>query len=124
MMPARKRPCMISADPTFRCTMAAAASATGSSGLVTTTRVVIRSLTVSARRGSSATFAYLVELRVRARRGRAGQFLRQQVPERTGPRGKPRPLHPEHLQRRLVELHVRTFGGDRVGEVIELVDEF
>src|ERR1044071_7114910 len=94
-MPARKRPCMISADPTFSATMAAAAVATGASGLIVTTRGVIRSRTVGARRGSSATFAYLVKLRVELRRGRAGQFLRQQAPQCPGPSGDLRPPHPE-----------------------------
>src|SRR5215472_9787405 len=74
-MPARKRPCMMSADPTLCRTMAAAASDTESSGLVATTSVVIRSWMVSERRGSSATFAYLVQVLVGDRRGRAGQLL-------------------------------------------------
>jgi DNA-binding transcriptional LysR family regulator len=50
-IPARKRLCKMSADPTFCLTMAAAADATGSSGLVVTTRVVMTSRTVSARPG-------------------------------------------------------------------------
>src|SRR5580692_11871470 len=123
-MPARKRPCMIRADPTFRPIMAAAASATGSSGLTTTTRVVIRSRRVDAGRGSSATFAYLVELRVFVGRGRAGHLLGQHAPQRPGPRGNLRPPHPEQLQGRLVELGLRPLGGDRVGEVLELMEEF
>jgi hypothetical protein len=50
--------------------MAAAASASESSGLVVTTRVVITSRTVSTRLGRlglSATFADLIEFRVRVR---------------------------------------------------------
>jgi hypothetical protein len=34
-----------------------------------------------------------------------------------------RPSHPEQLQGCLIELRVRSLGGDRVGEVLELVDE-
>src|SRR5580693_384582 len=126
-MPVRKRLCMMSADPTFCRTMAAAASATGSSGLVVTTRVVITSRTVSVRPGrleSSATLADLIEFRVRVRGGRAGQFLGQHAPQRPGPRGNLRPSHPEDLQGCLIELGVRLLGRDRVGEVLELMDEF
>ena len=58
------------------------------------------------------------------RSGRAGQFLGQHAPQRPGPCGKLRPPHPEHLQSRLIELGVRLLGGDRVGEVLELMEEF
>jgi hypothetical protein len=34
-----------------------------------------------------------------------------------------RPSHPEQLKGCLIELRVRSLGGDRVGEVLELVDE-
>src|SRR6202044_1479551 len=104
--------------------MAAAASATESSGLTATTRVVIRSRRVSAGRGSSATFAYLVEFRVGGRRGRAGHFLGQHPPQRSGPGGDLRPSHPEQLQGGLVELGLCPLGGDRVGEVLELMEQF
>src|ERR1700722_5503896 len=123
-MPDRKLPCMMRADPTRCRTMASAASATDSSGLAATRRVVIRSRRVSARRGASATLAYLVQLGVRKRRRRPGHFLRQQAPQRSGPRRDLRPPHPEQLQGGLVELDVRTLRRDLVGEVLELLDEF
>jgi hypothetical protein len=53
---------MTSADPTFSRTIAAAASATGLSGLVDTIRECIRSPTVKGRRALSATFAYFEQL--------------------------------------------------------------
>ena len=61
-MPAKKGPCMTSAEPTFSRTISAAASATGLSGLVDIIRACIRSPTVKGRRAASATFADFKQL--------------------------------------------------------------
>jgi hypothetical protein len=53
---------MTRAEPTFSRTIAAAASATGLSGLVDTIRECIRSPTVNGRRAVSATFADFEQL--------------------------------------------------------------
>jgi uncharacterized protein (DUF2252 family) len=121
-MPARKLPCMTRAEPTLSRTISAAASDMGLSGVVSTTRVCIISPTVRARRPSSATFAHLEQLGV-VRGGRPGELLGEQSPERPGPGRQLRPPHPEQLQRRLVELGMRLVRADRVGEVLELVDQ-
>ena len=80
-MPARKGPCMTRAEPTFSRTIAAAASATGLSGLVVTIRECTRSPTVKGRRAGSATFADFEQLRLVVRRRRPGEFFGQQPPQ-------------------------------------------
>src|SRR3984893_11174722 len=122
-MPARKGPCMTRAEPTRSRTISAAASDMGLSGVVRMTRVCIISPTVRARRPSSATFADLEQLGV-VRGGRPGELLGEQPPERPGPGRQLRPAHPEQLERRLVELGMCLVRTDRVGEVLELVDQF
>src|SRR5581483_4694158 len=122
-MPARKGPCMTRSDPTLSRTIPAAASATGLSGPVDTTRACIRSPTVRDRRAVSATFADFVQLGFVVRRRRAGKFLGQQPPQGARPRGQLRPPHPEQLEGRLVKLGVRLLGRNRAGEVLELVHQ-
>src|SRR5580700_4430742 len=122
-MPARKGPCMTRAEPTRSRTISAAASDMGLSGVVRMTRVCIISPTVRARRPSSATFADLEQLGV-VWSGRSGELLGEQSPERPGPGGQLRPAHPEQLERRLVKLGMCLVRADRVGEVLELVDQF
>lgn len=80
-MPARKGPCITRADPTFSRTIAAAASATGLSGLVETIRAGRRSPTVSGLRMVSATFADFEQLRFVMRCGWAGELLGEQPPQ-------------------------------------------
>src|SRR5215813_538023 len=122
-MPARKVPCMTRAEPTFSRTIAAAASATGLSGLVDTMRECIRSPTVKVRRVVSATFADFEKFRLVMRRRRPSEFLGQQPPQRARPLGQLRPPHPEQLEGRLVKLSVRLLRGHGVGEILELVHE-
>src|SRR2546426_12760914 len=89
-MPARKLPCMTRAEPTFSRTIAAAASATGLSGLVDTIRACIRSPTVNGRRAVSATFADFEQFGVVVRSRRPGELFGQQPPERARPARTPR----------------------------------
>ena len=105
---------MTRAEPTFSRTIAAAASATGLSGLVVTIRECIRSPTVKGPRVGSATFADFKQLRLVAPRPRPGELFGQQPPQRTRPRGQLRPPHPEQLEGRLVKLGVRLLRGYRV----------
>src|SRR5579859_4785271 len=77
--------CMTRAEPTLSRTIEAAASATGLSGLVDTIRACTRSPTVRDRRAVSATFADFIQLGFVVRRRRAGEFLRQQPPQRARP---------------------------------------
>ena len=116
-------PCMTRAEPTRSRTISAAASDMGLSGVVSMTRVCIISPTVWARRPSSATFADLEQLGV-VRRGRPGELLGEQPPQRPGPGRQLRPAHPEQLERRLVKLGMCLVRADRVGEVLELMDQF
>src|SRR5215467_6540043 len=77
-IPARNRPCITMAEPTFALIMPAAASATGVSGEVSATRVLIksRSTTRGTRLAGSVTAAHLVEFAVEMGGGRPGQLLR------------------------------------------------
>src|SRR5258707_14561488 len=84
-MPARKLPCMTRAEPTFSRTIAAAASATGLSGLVDTIRACIRSPTVRGRRGVAAPFTDLIHLGLVVRGPRPRELFGKQPPQRTRP---------------------------------------
>src|SRR5450631_676053 len=122
-IPARKRPCITKAEPTFSRTIAAAACATGLSGVAATTLVCISSPTVTTRRPPSPTFADLIKVGVTLRSTRPGKLFGQHPPQRTRPRRDLRPPHPEQLERGLVKLSVRPLRGNRIGEILKLVHE-
>src|SRR5690349_21825116 len=123
-IPARNRPCITMAEPTFALTIPAGASATGVSGGVSHTLEPIRSrgITRGSRLAGSVTAAHLVEFAVKMRGGRPGQFLRQHPPQRTGPRGQIGPFLPEELQSGLVELDMGLIRRDSVPHVLEAVN--
>src|SRR5215468_10561520 len=88
-IPARNAPCMTTADPTFASTMRAAAVATGVSGVVVATRVVMRSRSNAPDdvRGlpPSVTPSHLIEIGVAVGGGGPGEFLGEHPPERARP---------------------------------------
>src|SRR5262249_49473513 len=122
-IPARNRPCMTTAEPTFACTMTAAASATDVSGEVSATRMLIRSRrTVMAAGPASATAAHLVQFSVERGAGGLRAFLGQHPPQRAGPRRQMGPFLPEDLQSRLVELGIGTLRRDGVPDLLKVVN--
>src|SRR5262249_2097508 len=124
-IPARNAPCMTTAEPTFASTMRAAAVATGVSGVVVATRVVIRSRSNAPDDvrvlPPSVTPSHLIEIGVAVRGGGPGEFLGEHAPGGARPQREAGPLLPEHLERRLVERGVGTLGGDGIPDFLKAV---